>query len=142
MEVIEIQTLIDITMTRVNRPVQGTQLQLDQQRNFTTLTQCVELRSIVEYQTGPTCEKVDIKNLNFGSAYKGKQTVWTFRFSPDRSGIYADESGDPLGYLVNDLHEVPIVKNLTESINIDKPIFDIKDERYKNITIKALPGIF
>jgi hypothetical protein len=141
MEFIEIQTLIDITMTRVTRLSQGTQLQLDQQRNFITLTQCIELRSIVSYDLGPTSEKKDIKNLGFGTNYKGKNIVWTFRFSPDRSGIYTDETGNPLGNLVNDLHEVPIIKNLTESINIDKPIFDIKDERFKNTIIKALPGI-
>jgi hypothetical protein len=142
MEIIEIQTLIDISMTRVVRPNQGTQLQLDQQRNFITLTQCIELRSIVHYDRGPTFETVDIKNLNFGTAYKGKHQVWTFKFNPDRSLIYQDLEGNPIGYLVNDLHEVPNIKNLTETINIDKPIFDIKDERYKNTTIKALPGIF
>jgi len=141
MEFIEIQTLIDITMTRVTRSSQGTQLQLDQQRNFITLTQCIELRSIVSYDLGPTSEKKDIKNLNFGTNYKGKNLIWTFRFRPDRSMVYIDDSGDPLGHLINDLHEVPIIKNLTESINIDKPIFDIKDERFKNTIIKALPGI-
>jgi hypothetical protein len=141
MEFIEIQTLIDITMTRVTRSSQGTQLQLDQQRNFITLTQCIELRSIVSYDVGPTSEKKDIKNLNFGTNYKGKNLIWTFRFRPDRSMVYIDDSGDPLGHLINDLHEVPIIKNLTESINIDKPIFDIKDERFKNTIIKALPGI-
>lgn len=141
MEVIEIQTLVDITMTRVTRLSQGTQLQLDQQRNFITLAQCIELRSIVSYDIGPIGEKKDIKNLNFGTNYKGKHTVWTFRFNPDRSMVYIDDSGDPLGHLINDLHEVPIIKNLTESINIDKPIFDIKDERFKNTIIKALPGI-
>jgi len=142
MEIIEIQTLIDISMTRVVRPNQGTQLQLDQQRNFITLTQCIELRSIVYYDLGPTCETVDIKNLNFGTAYKGKHRVWTFKFNPDRSLIYQDLEGNPIGFLINDLHEVPIIKNLTETINIDKPIFNIKDERFKNTTIKALPGIF
>ena len=142
MEIIEIQTLIDISMTRVVRHNQGTQLQLDQQRNFITLTQCIELRSIVYYERGPTCETVDIKNLNFGTAYKGKHRVWTFKFNPDRSLIYQDLEGNPIGFLVNDLHEVPIIKNLTETINIDKPIFNIKDERFKNTIIKALPGIF
>lgn len=141
MEFIEIQTLIDITMTRVTRLSQGTQLQLDQQRNFTTLAQCIELRSIVSYDLGPTCEKIDIKNLGFGTNYKGKNLIWTFRFRPDRSMVYVDDSGNPLGHLIDDLHEVPIIKNLTESINIDKPIFDIKDERFKNTIIKALPGI-
>lgn len=141
MEIIEIITLIDITRTGVTRSNQGTQLELDQHRNFTTLTQCIELRSIVHYESGPQAEKVDIKSLGFGTAYKGKQMVWTFRFTPDRSGVYQDQSGDNLAFLVNDLHQVPIIKNLTETVNIEKAIFDIKDGQYKNTIIKALPGI-
>lgn len=141
MEIIEIITLIDITRTRVTRSNQGTQLELDQHRNFTTLTQCVELRSIVHYESGPEFDKIDIKSLGFGAAFKGKHKVWTFRFTPDRSGVYKDQTGDELAFLINDLHQVPIVKNLTETVNIEKAIFDIKDSQYKNTIIKALPGI-
>lgn len=140
MEIIEIQTLIDITQTKVNRLNQGTQLELDQNKNFITLSQCIELRSIVHYESGPSLEKVDIKSLGFGTQYKGKQNVWTFRFSPDRSGVYIDDKGDNLGFLINDLHEVPVIKNLTETINIDKAVFDLKDNQYKNTLIKAIQG--
>jgi hypothetical protein len=141
MEIIEISTLIDITRTGVNRINQGSQQELDQNRNFITLTQCIELRSIVYYDSGPVSETVDIKSLGFGTAFKGKHKVWTFRFNTDRAGVYQDQSGDNLVFLVNDLHQVPIIKNLTETINIDKAFFDIKDSQYKNTTIKALPGI-
>jgi hypothetical protein len=140
MEIIEIITLIDITRTKVTRANQGSQLELDQHKNFITLTQCIELRSIVYYENGPECDKVDIKSLGFGTAYKGKQNVWTFRFTPDRTGVYKDQSGDNLAFLVNDLHQVPIIKNLTETVNIERAIFDIKDSQYKNTIIKALPG--
>lgn len=140
MEIIEIKTLIDITHTKVNRLNQGTQLQLDQNKNFITLSQCIELRSIVHYETSPELEKIDIKNLEFGSNYKGKHNVWTFRFNPDRSGVYIDDKGDGLGFLVNDLHEVPVIKNLTETINIDKAVFDLKDSKLKNTIITALKG--
>jgi hypothetical protein len=140
MEIIEINTLIDITRTGVTRLNQGDQLSLDQNRNFTTLTQCVELRSIVHYENGPTFDKIDIRSLGFGTAFKGKQMIWTFRFSPDRLGVYQDQSGDSLAFLVNDLHQVPVIKNLTETINIDKAFFDLKDPQYKNTIIKALSG--
>jgi hypothetical protein len=140
MQIIEIQTLVDITNTRVIRPNQGTQLQLDQQRNFITLMQCIEIRSIVSYDSRPAFETLDIKDMGFGSAYKGKHTVWTFRITPDREGVYTDDRNDPVGELVNDLNQVPFTKNLLETINIDKAIFDLKDNQYKNTIIKALKG--
>jgi hypothetical protein len=66
--------------------------------------------------------------------------VWTFTFSPDRDGVYQDNDGNDLGFLLEDIHEVPVIKNLTETINIDKAIFDLKDSKNKNTIIKALKG--
>jgi len=140
MQIIEIQTLVDITNTKVTRLNQGTQQQLDQNRNFITLMQCIEIRSVVQYDTPPRSETVDIKSLGFGTAYKGKQTLWTFRITPDRVGVWEDEEGNTIGELIGDLHEVPVVKNLLETINIDKAIFDCKDPQFKNTIIKALQG--
>jgi len=138
--VIEICTLIDITRTGVSRPTQGTQIEIDQNRNFTTLSQCTELRSIVSYTDPPSAETVDVKGMGFGSNYKGKHRVWRFQFTPDRSGVYRDSDGNDIGLLLNDLHSVPVIKNLTETINIDVAIFNLKDGKTKNTIIKALPG--
>jgi hypothetical protein len=139
--VIEIWTLIDITRTGVTRPSQGSQLEIDQHRNFITLTQCAELRSIVSYETPPSQETADIKGLGFGSQYRGKQKLWKFKFAPDRSGVYKDDKGNEVGFLYDDLHAVPVIKNLTETINMNTAIFDLKDSKFRNTIIKALPGI-
>jgi hypothetical protein len=140
MSAIEIKTLIDITRTNVIRTNQGSSLELDQHRNFTTLIQCAEIRSIVVFNTDPTVEKIDIKGLGFGTAYKGKQFVWSFTFDPDRQDVYNDGLGNDLAFLINDLDQVPIIKNLTETVNIDKAVFDCKDNQYKNILITAISG--
>jgi len=140
MQTIEIKTLVDITNTKVIRPNQGSQLELDQQRNFITLSQCIELRSVVHYELSPSVETVDVKDLGFGKSFKGKHKVWTFRFSPDRDRAYMDENGNDPQMLINDLHEVPVIKNLTETVNIDKSIFDLQDKDLKNTIIKASPG--
>lgn len=140
MATIEIKTLIDITRTNVSRANQGSGLELDQHRNFTTLIQCAEIRSIVVFDLNPTVEKVDIKGMGFGSDYKGKHNVWTFSFDPDRQDVYNDGEGNSLLLLINDLHQVPVIKNLTETVNIDKAVFDCKDNQYKNILIKAISG--
>jgi hypothetical protein len=141
MDTIEIRTLVDITNTKANRLTQGTQLQIDQQRNFITLMQCIEIRSIVSYDKSPKIEEdQDLKKLEFGSSYKGKHTVWTFRFSTDRDSVYLDDEGNPIGCLLDDIHEVPVIKNLTETINIDKSIFDCKDHLLKNTIIRVVPA--
>lgn len=139
MDFIEVKTLIDITNTKVIRLSQGTPLQMDQQRNFATLMQCIEIRSIVFYESSPLIERnQDVKKLGFGSAYTGKHTVWTFRFSTDRDAVYMDNDGDPVGCLIEDMHEVPVIKNLTETINITRAVFDCKDSKLKNTLIKIV----
>jgi hypothetical protein len=141
MNTIEIQTLVDITQTNVNRPKQGSQKELDQQRNFTTLKQCLEIRSNIMFDIGPQTELKDIKGLGFGSEYKGKHQVWIFRFNPERNGAYV-ENGDEIGCLYTDIDQVPIVKSLAETINIDKAIFDLKNPLSKNTVVRVLKGTF
>ena len=138
MEIIEITTLIDITQTKVDRLTQGSQLEMDQNKNFNILRQCLEMRSVISYDNQPVAETLDIKNKGFGSLYKGKHRVWTFVFTPDRENVYLDESGNQVGYLIDDVHEVPVIQNLKESINITRSVFDCKDSIHKNTIIKAL----
>jgi hypothetical protein len=139
METVEIKTLLDVTNTKVVRPNQGTPQEYDQYRNFTTLMQCIELRCLVTYDDLPTVEEVDIKDLGFGSAYKGRQRVWTFRFRPDRPAAFSDDD-NPVGLLINDMHEIPVIKTLTESINIDKAVFYTYESQHKNTIITAHQG--
>lgn len=140
MDIIEIKTLIDVTNTKVVRPNQGTPLEYNQNRNFITLIQCVELRSIITYDTQPTSELIDITNLGFGTNYTGEHRVWTFRFMPDRIGVYNLDKRGPSGTLSDDLDCVPIIKNLNETINIVKAVFDCKDTSVKNTIIVAHQG--
>jgi hypothetical protein len=140
MEVIEIQTLVDITNTGVIRPNQGTSLAHDQYRNFVTLRQCIELRSIVSFDSKPEIETINLKGAGFGSEYRGEHKVWIFKFVPDRVDVYKDEEGNPIGNLINDMDSVPIIKNLTETVNIDRAIFNCKDPFFKNTIIKAHKG--
>lgn len=140
MDTIEIQTLVDVTKTGVVRPNQGSQLEYDQNRNFTTLLQCVEIRSIVSYNNSPKVTTVELKNLGFGTDYKGKHKIWSFTFVPDREDVYLDVEGNTIGHLFEDLDGVPIIKNLTETINMSKAIFDCKDLASRNTIIKAHKG--
>jgi hypothetical protein len=139
MENIEIKTLIDITNTNKSRPNQANGVEYDQYRNYTTLMQTIGLRCIITYDSNPTVENIDVSNLGFGSEYTGKHNVWTFRFRPDRQLAFEDE-GNPVGLLVHDMHEIPVIKKLTETINIDKAVFFTYESQYKNTLITALSG--
>jgi hypothetical protein len=140
MDVIEIKTLIDITNTRVVRPNQGTSLAYDQNRNFITLIQCVELRSIITYNNPPTVDIVNLDGSEFGTEYIGEHHVWTFTFMPDRVGIYNIDKHGHSKTLIDDIDGVPIIKNLSETINIERAIFDCMSVAYKNTLIKAHLG--
>jgi hypothetical protein len=136
MDIIEIKSLVDITKTRAVRTTQGSKLEQDQYKNFQTLCQCLEIRSIIAYDNAPSVDTVDVKGLGFGSEYKGKHKVWTFKFVPDRVGVYANDDGsNPVGNLIEDLDLVPIIKNLEETVNIDKAMFNCRDVILKNITV-------
>lgn len=137
MEVIEIKTLIDVTNTDVRRIDQGTQLELDQYRNWTTLIQCIGLRSNIGYDANPTVEEVDVKGLGFGSEYKGKHRVWTFRFRPDVPGAFDSERG-PAALLINDLDKVPVITKLTETINIQQAVFVTIDTTVTNTLVRRV----
>lgn len=136
MDSIEIKTLVDITKTRAIRSTQGSRLEQDQYKNFQTLCQCLEIRSIISYDYSPEPTEVDIKGLGFGSEYKGTHKVWTFTFTPDRVGVYySDDNKNPIGNLLEDLNFVPVIKNLEETVNIDKAMFICNDAKLKNIVV-------
>lgn len=102
-----------------------------------TLQQCIGLRSNIDYDSAPTVELLDIKSLGFGSKYKGTHRVWTFRFRPDRTQAYHDSQGNIIGLLLDDVNQVPIIENLSETINITKAVFDLESSRDCNTVIKA-----
>jgi hypothetical protein len=137
MEIIEIKTLIDITKPDVVRPGQGTALEQNQFKNWITLQQCIGLRSVIAYDEAPKVEKINIKDIGFGNKYKGSHNVWTFTFAPDRADAYIDDEYNSIGLLISDFHQVPIIKNLTETINNLRAVFDTEDPQYKNIIITA-----
>jgi hypothetical protein len=132
MNIVEIKTLIDITNSGVERPYQGSQLELNQNRNWTTLSQCIGIRSIIEYYNSPIVETVDVKGLGFGANFKGKHQVWTFRFETDRPEVF----GEDCELLIEDMDQVPVIKKLTESVNIDMAVFDTKSPALKNTIIR------
>jgi hypothetical protein len=137
METIEIKTLIDITKPEISRAGYGSDLEQNQFKNWTTLQQCIGLRSNIEWDNPPSVEIADIKGMGFGNRYKGEHKVWTFKFHTDRSSAYSDDDGNLIGLLLDDIDQVPIIQNLTETINISKAVFNLNNPQYRNTIITA-----
>jgi hypothetical protein len=109
-----IKTLVDVTETNARKGQDP--IQVDQQANFNTLYNTIGLRSNpTEFDI--TVEKVDLKDLGFGSNYKGKHNVWTIEFF-----VEADESTS-IEFMNSDFDLIPVITELTETVNLDKGLF-------------------
>lgn len=130
-----VHTLVDITETKIYRHQDTEPLAKSQQQNFITILQTIGLRVNPSYSLSPTVEETDLDQWHFGSAYSGQHRVWTFEFSIEYEGGFTDDMGNEAGLLVKDLHFVPIINNLTETINIRLPVFDTVSSDYRNTVI-------
>jgi len=80
-------------------------------RNWNTLIQTLSLRTQPNIINFPTCEKLDLRQTNFGSKYKYSgitADVWSFSFSAENILLYANDD-DPIGELIKDSNLVPMM---------------------------------
>jgi hypothetical protein len=112
----QIVTLVDITRTNPSR-AETDQYLLSQQANFNTLLQSIGLRSNVTWDTDP-------KELSgiLPHPLNGKATHWTWIFEVERDQVFAKD-GDPVGLLLEDLHGVPVVDQLNNSVELTPAVF-------------------
>jgi hypothetical protein len=112
----QIVTLVDITRTNPTRSETDQHL-IGQQANFNTLLQSIGLRSNVEWTIDPV---ESAGSLPF--PLEGKANYWTWTFEVEREDVFTKDN-DPVGLLLDDLHGVPIIGQLNNSIDIDPPVF-------------------
>ena len=140
-------TLFDITQTHVlnrNKPV-GDDIglwtqQRNSQANFDTILQCIGLRANPEIRKYPHKKYNTLANhpKNEFGFLMGEDTdlwYWKFEFSVNQLSIY-DTGDDPLGYLIQDCHEVPMLICGTEAI--DLPNFLDTTPELRNIYFKQI----
>jgi hypothetical protein len=112
----QIVTLVDITRSNPSRSETNQHL-LGQQANFNTLLQSIGLRSNVEWAIDPI---ETAGSLPF--PLEGKANYWTWTFEVEREEVFAKDN-NPVGLLLDDLHGVPIIGQLNNSVDIDPPVF-------------------
>ena len=135
---IRIKTLVDVTRTDVRRKGQGDDQKWHQQQNYQTLLQTINLRNLIESNDDPFVETCDVTN-QFGSTYKGEHKVWTYEFEVDHADAYTN-NGDPVGFLKDDLEQVPVLGGLTETVPAPK-MFVLNHKGKSNITVDVINNI-
>lgn len=120
---LKLYTLVDITQTGQRKGPD--KIAVGQQTNWDTLVQVLGLRANPE-PTGLTEREESIKDLSFGSEYKGKQKYWIFEFNmPDGSTT--------IDLLKDDFDLVPYISNLTETFANGVHAFLTKNSEKCNI---------
>jgi len=116
---IAVYTIVDITATGVTNNNTENQFERNQQRNWETVNQIINLRVESTVEAVPkTPMNVNTENHDFGAYYKGYHQCWKFIFSPN-----TDNVRDYLDKLSFDFDNVPVVSGLNETIDMPYPIF-------------------
>lgn len=131
---IAVYTLVDITATGITDNNTENQFERNQQRNWETANQIINLRVESSVEAIPkTPMHVNVELHEFGSYYKGHHQCWKFIFSSDLEG----DTDDQLKKLCFDFENVPVVIGLNETIDMPYPVFCI-DGTLKNTYFKVL----
>lgn len=112
-------TLVDVTRSNVPR-TETDPIKLGQQANFNSLLQAIGLRSNVEWNLDPKKETGRLPD-----PADGKATHWIWEFETERDYVF-HKGDDPVGLLVDDLHNVPIISMLENSVDITPAAFQTK----------------
>lgn len=126
----EIITLVDITRSNATRS-ETDKIKIGQQANFNSLVQAIGLRANISWQTDPK-----LTNGSLPAPFKGKAKYWTWQFDTERTDEFLKDN-DPVGFLIEDLHGVPIIDNLLNSVDIYPAAFQTKGNN-KNIHVEIL----
>ena len=127
---LKVYTLIDITETKSYRSAD--QKLNHQQANFMTFLQTLMLTMNFFYDKAPTlieCDEKKLKELGFGTDYKGSHNVWCLEARVDEGRQVPD-----IETLQNDFDLVPVIPNLNETILINNNVFRAKNKKARNIT--------
>lgn len=131
-----IYTLVDITNTGV---VRGSGKQRNQQRNYETLQQTVSILAQPWTISDPVSLDYAPRGLKFGDEYTfaremfGEQRIWRWQFGVETPDVF----GPLCELLTKNLHNIPIVTGLDETMPINTPVFSTSGAN-KNVVICGL----
>jgi hypothetical protein len=115
-------TLVDITRNNITRS-ETDQLKIKQQANFNSLIQAIGLRANVSWTADPRYDK---GTLPFGLG--GKAAYWEWHFDTEREDVFKRDN-DAVALLVDDLHGVPVIDGLNNSVDLNPSAFVSKGSK-------------
>lgn len=116
----QIITLVDITRSNANRS-ETDKLKVGQQANFNSLIQAIGMRANIEWHQDPQRHNGRIPLLD------GKAVHWIWEFDVERDAVF-QKGDDPVGHLVDDLNNVPIIPDLTNSADLYPAAFQTQGD--------------
>ena len=123
-------TLVDITKSNPSR-TETDKIKIGQQSNFNSLIQAIGLRANISWVKDPS---VDTGSLP--QPWKGKASYWTWEFDTERVDEFLKGS-NPVELLIDDLHGVPVIENLTNTADINPAAFQSKGDNL-NIVVEII----
>ncbi len=123
-------TLVDITKSNPDR-ADPDRIKQGQQSNYNTLLQTVTLRVNVMSMFDPKTE-----NGSLPAHIGGKAKHWKWEIETEQESVFQKDD-DPIGLLLEDIHGVPIVPDLTNIAVIDPPAFQVSGKN-QNIWIEII----
>ena len=110
----------------------------NQQSNFQTLLQILQLRGNVVWEHVPYRIHDNIVNMRFGSDYEGKHMVWNFMWQVEQQYVYYKEA-DTYGQLKEDFDMIPIINFCKETATFPANAFITQDPRTINTYFSFVP---
>lgn len=130
METYKVISLVDITRSGATRS-EPNQTKLGQQSNFNSLVQAIGIRANIDWNRDP--RKYDGR---FPDPIDGAGTYWLWEFDTEQNNIFL-KNQDPVGLLLDDLNNVPIVVDLENTVELDPPVFKTRGDK-TNIWISII----
>lgn len=118
-----ITTLVDITRTGFKKSDLD-QHKINQQNNFNSIRQAIELRSNVTWNIDPA-KKIG----SLPDPFDGKAAYWIWEFDTEREDLFLKD-GDPVYLLREDLHGVPVISGLDETVDLSPPAAKTKGKDF------------
>jgi len=109
----------------------------NQQTNFTTLIQLLQLRSNIIWEKTPRREEVVMDQTQFGRVYEGKHTVWHFVWQVEQEDLYLFDD-EVVGRLLEDFDKIPIINFCKETATFPLNAFLTQDIQTRNIIFNYL----
>ena len=116
-------TLVDITRTDAKKS-DPSSIRINQQQNFNTLRQSIELRSNVDWHRDP------VKHTgSLPPPFEGKANHWIWEFETEREDLFL-QGDDPVALLKEDINNVPVIVGLSETVDITPAAFKTSSDNF------------